>query len=126
MGDLTSEWRGDSVARMDTSLPAAFASHFTAKVAATCSLVSIAVLLLLAAPADEPVLLNRLGICAFHAILALFMFALEHRYIVRKDALPDSSIVSMVLLYFVNVGAATLPVVVLFYGREALGILAPK
>ncbi|MDD9885104.1 MAG: hypothetical protein OXU62_11355 [Gammaproteobacteria bacterium] len=56
----------------------------------------------------------------------LSMFALEHRYIVRKDALPDSSIESMVLLYFVNVGAATLPVVVLFYGREALGILAPK
>jgi len=123
---LTDGRRKSSVERMDTSLPAAFASHFTAKVAATCSLVSIAVLLLLAAPADEPVLLNRFGICAFHATLALFMFALEHRFVVRKDALPDSSIVSTILLYFVNVGAATLPVVILFYGREALGILAPK
>lgn len=111
---------------MDTPLPAAFASHFTAKVAATCSLVSIAVLLLLVAPADEPVLLNRFGICVFHAFLALFIFVLEHRYVVRKDALADSSAVPAVLLYFVNIGAATLPVVILFYGREVLDILAPK
>lgn len=125
MGDLTSEWRGDSVARMDTSLPAAFASHFTAKVAATCSLVSIVVFLLFAAPTDESALFTPVGVCVLHALLALLLFVLEHRYVAKESAPAKHSAVSLALLYGVNIGAATLPVVVLLYGRIVLSMLVP-
>lgn len=110
---------------MDTSLPAAFASHFTAKVAAVCSLVSIIVFLLFASPADESALFTPVGVCILHAFLALLLFVLEHRYAARESAPQKHAVVSLVLLYFVNVGAATLPIVVLLYGRIVLSMLVP-
>jgi len=112
---------------MDTPLPAAFASHFTAKVAATCSLVSIIVFLLFASPADESALFTPVGVCVLHAFLALLLFVLEHRHAnaIREGAPRKYTAVSLVLLYFVNVGAATLPVVVFLYGQIVLSMLTP-
>ncbi|MCY4244027.1 MAG: hypothetical protein OXE47_01610 [Gammaproteobacteria bacterium] len=110
---------------MGTPLPAAFASHFTAKVAATCSLVSIIVFLLFASPADESALFTPVGLCVLHAFLALLLFVLEHRHAIREGAPGKHTVVSLVLLYFVNVGAATLPVVVLLYGQIVLSMLTP-
>jgi len=110
---------------MDTSLPAAFASHFTAKVAATCSIVSIVVFLLFAAPTDADALFTPFGVCVLHALLALALFVLEHRYTVKDSASTKHTVVSLVLLYGINVGAATLPIVVLLYGRIVLSMLVP-
>ncbi|MDD9871042.1 MAG: hypothetical protein OXU41_05910 [Gammaproteobacteria bacterium] len=84
---------------MDTPLPAAFASHFTAKVAATCSLVSIIVFLLFASPADESALFTPVGLCVLHAFLALLLFVLEHRHAIREGAPGKHTAVSLVLLY---------------------------
>jgi len=121
---LTIDVRGDNFKRMDTSLPAAFASHFTAKVAATCSIVSIVVFLLFAAPTDADALFTPLGVCVLHALLALLLFVLGHRHVV-KDGAAKHTVVSLVLLYGVNVGAATLPIVVLLYARIVLSMLVP-
>ena len=110
---------------MDTPLPAVFASHFTAKVAATCTIFSIIIFLLFVAPNVETALLTPAAICGLHAFLALMLFVLEHRYVVRGGAPENHSAASLILLYFVNVAAATLPVVVLFYGQFVLDILAP-
>ena len=110
---------------MDTSLPAVFASHFTAKVAATCTLVSIVVFLLFVAPNVQTALFTPLGICILHASLALILFLLEHRYVARESVPKKHSAVSLILLYFVNVGAATLPAVVLLYGQIVLLFLTP-
>ena len=87
-------------------------------------MVSIVVFLLFAAPADESALFTPVGVCILHAILALILFMPEHRYVAR-DAPAKHSAVSLVLLYGVNVGAATLPIVVLLYGRIVLSMLMP-
>lgn len=109
---------------MDTSLPAAFASHFTAKVAATCSLVSIVVFLIPARIEGESGLFfTPLGVCVVHALLALLLFALEHRYRIRSDTPKTGPIVSFVVLYLVNVSTATLPIVVVLYSQRILPTL---
>lgn len=109
---------------MDTSLPAAFASHFTAKVAATCSLVSIVVFLIPARIEGESGLfITPLGVCVVHALLALVLFVLEHRYHIKGDSPKPQSIVSFVVLYLVNVSTATLPIVVVLYSRQILPTL---
>jgi len=81
--------------------------------------------LLFAAPADESALFTPVGVCVLHALLALLLFVLEHRHVVREGAPGKHSAVSIVLLYGVNVGAAPLPVVVLLYGRIVLSMLTP-
>jgi len=121
---LTSDTRGDNFENMDTSLPAAFASHFTAKVAATCSLVSIAVFLIPAKIEGEAGLfITPFGVCVVHALLALTLFALEHRYHIKNDAPKKGSVVSFIVLYLVNVSTATLPIVVVLYSRIILPTL---
>ncbi|MDD9810541.1 MAG: hypothetical protein OXU71_02315 [Gammaproteobacteria bacterium] len=106
---------------MDTSLPAAFASHFTAKVAATCSLVSIVVFLVPAAIEGESGLfITPFGVCVVHALLAFVLFVLEHRYSIQSDSPKTGSIVSFAVLYLVNVSTATLPIIVVLYGPRVL------
>jgi len=83
------------------------------------------VFLLFAAPADESALFTPVGVCVLHALLALLLFVLEHRHIDKQGARGKCSAVSLVLLYFVHVGAATLPVVVLLYGRIVLSMVTP-
>ena len=109
---------------MNTSLPAVFASHFTAKVAATCTLVSIIVFIIPARVEDESGLyITPTGVIVVHALLEFLMFALEHRYVIRSDVYKANSVVSIMLLYLVNVGAATLPIVALLYGPRLLANL---